>query len=464
MHLPNRNQAGVYLHDFSHTMVKTAEQLARQLGSEIGYESLVWMFDSFEGVCGLCNSKDLPNAELDVIKRHEKKFSSALIDFMNRTLSSNLISEAVKRRRINICANVLSVTSLLGPWSVLHRVLLGDWQKFLGCIEFGLFVKNWKSITHIVTLFYAECVAAVTISSVPDRDDRWLQLASGPLDASKRYLLHNPSTNYDNILFANVISMVRQTIQTYSGSPERHRSHILGASTKTLESLRKLDISKTLPELQHEFCAVWNQLVGLAQNDKREYIVCVAKTTLKNIRKLYIMLHKGTSAYPTAFSGATEDADPVLDDPNSYCRCSLAGHGPCKNVPDLKIEEPAQDVTGNGLPSPVITSGTNPAPQSYSTYPPMNSLAPVPQPQTTAQAPPFPQPTHSSVSHLQPQAHFGHPAQPFVVPIPTVPQTGPTFPLPQAPPIPHLISGKPSVGVKGLGIKKKRPGVNFFSK
>jgi hypothetical protein len=149
------------------------------------------------------------------------------------------------------------------------------------------------------------------------------------------------------------------------------------------------------------------------------------------------MLHKETSAYPTKFSGATDDGDSVLDDPSSYCTCSLAEHGPCKNVPDLKIEEPAQDVTGNGPPTPVITSGTNPAPQSHSVYPPTNSLAPVPQPRTTAQAPPFPQPTHSSAPHVQPQVHFGRPIQPFVGVTSTVPQTGPTFPQPQVlvPPI-----------------------------
>ena len=446
MYLPNRNPGGVHLQGFfSHSMTTTAEQFARKLDSEIDYESLMWTFDSldedreleqfFDGVPGLCSSKELPNSQAGIIKRHEKKFSSALIEFMNRTLSSNLISESVKRRRINICTRVVDVTSLLGPWWILRRVLLGDWQKFLGCIEFGLFVKNWKSITHAVTLFYAECVAAVTISSVPERDDRWLQLASGPLDGSKKYLLHNHSANCDNILLANTISIVRRTIQTYSGSPERHRNDILGASTKTLESLRKLDINQTLPELQYEFCSVWNQLVELARNDQRKYIVCVAKTTLKNIRKLYLVIHKGTSAYPTAFSGATDDADSVLDDPNSYCTCSLAGHGPCKNVPELIIEEPAQEVTGSGLPTPIIPPGANPAPQSHGPYHPMNSPAPVPQSQTTAQAPPFPQPTHSSASHLQPQAHFVGPTPPLIGPTSPVPQVAPTFPLAQVPPI-----------------------------
>ena len=455
MHLPNRNLARLHPHNFfSHSMTKTAEQFVRQLGSEIGFESLMWTFDSldedreleqfFEGVPGLCGSKEVPNAQLGVIKRHEKKFSSALIEFMNRTLSSNLISESIKRRRIDICTRVVDVTSLLGPWWILRHVLLGNWQKFLGCIEFGLFVINWKAITHAVTLFYAECVAAVTISSVPKHDDRWLQLASGPLDASKWYLLHNHSTNYDNILLANTISIVRRTIQTYSGSPDRHRSDILGASTKTLESLRKLDINQILPELQYEFCSVWNQLVDLAKNDQREYIVYVAKTTLKNIRKLYLVSHKGTSAYPTAFSGATDDGDSILDDPNSYCTCSLAGHGPCKNVPELKIEEPAQEVTEGGLPMPIIRARTNPASQSHSIFSPTSSPAPVPQLQTTAQASSFSQPTHSSASQLEPQAHFVRPTPP-TSPFPRAPTP---LPLPQVPPMAHLIPRKPDVGAK----------------
>ena len=371
--------------DFSHGMCKAPEQFALQLGPEIDYESLLWMFESldddkeleqfFEGVPGLCGSKAVPSVQVGVIKRHEKKFSSALIEFINRTLSSSLVSDSVKRRRINICTNFIDATSLLGPGWTLRRVLLGDWERFLGCIKFALFVKSWKSITHPVTFFYAECVAAITISSVKPRDGRWFQLAGGLLEASKHHLL-NHSAHCDNIFFSNVIFIVRRTIQTYSGLPERHRGDILGASTKTLESLCKLDIKRTLPELQHEFCIVWNQLVGLAQNDERPYIICVSQMTLKNIRKLYIVLHKGTSAYPTEFSSSTDDGDPVLYDPRSYCICTLAEHRSGKVVPELRIEEPAQEVIGSGIHTPVIP-GTNPASRSHSIFPPINPSAPV---------------------------------------------------------------------------------------
>ena len=361
MRLCNRVSTTAHVDEFSHNICKASELLALQLGPEIDYESILWTFESldedkeleqfFEGVPGLCGSRAVPNAQGGVIKRHEKKFSSALIEFMNRTLSSSLVSESVKRRRIKICTKVIDTTSLLGPWWILRRVLLGDWQKFLGCIEFALFVKNWKSITHSVTFFYAECVAAIAISSVKVRDRRWFELASGPLGASKNLLL-NYFTHCDNIFLVNVISIVRRTIQTYSGSPDRHRGDILGASTKVLESLCKFDIKRTLPELQHEFCIVWNQLVGLAQNDERPHIVCVSQMTLKNIRKMYIVLHKGTSASPTVFSSSTDDGDPVLYDPMSYYMCALAEHRSDKVVPELKIEEPAQEPAQDFTHSP----------------------------------------------------------------------------------------------------------------
>src|SRR5579863_5285007 len=293
---------------------------------------------------------------------------------MNRTLSSNLVSEAVKLRRIIICTKVVDATSLLGPWWILRRVLLGDWQKFLGCTEFGLFVQSWKSITHPVTRFYAQCVAAATISSVPiqERDDRWFQLASGPLGTYKN-LFQNYLKHGDNILLSNAISILRQTIQTYSGSVERHRSDILGASSKTLESLRKLNHSRTFPNLQHEFCGVWNQLVELAQNDDRPHIKCVSKSVLKDIRKLYIGLHKGTAASPMAFSSATDDSDPVLDNARSYCKCDLFEHRPPQPFPDLNIEEPTPEAGANAPP-------TTPAAPPQASHPPSPTPSPHPSP------------------------------------------------------------------------------------
>jgi Family of unknown function (DUF6535) len=438
IHLRNRDARTAQLAGFfSHSMRTTAEQFALQLGPEIDYDSLMWMFQSldgdkeleqfFEGIPGLCSSS--ANA-LNFIKRNEKMFSSALIELMNRTLLSNIIPEAAKLRRIIICTKAVDATSLLGPWWILRRVLIGEWQKFLGCIEFGLFVQGWRNIAHPVTRFYAECVAAVTISSVPvqEGDDRWFQLASGPLGTSKN-LYQNYLKNKDSILLANAISILRRTVQTYSGSAERHRSDILEASSKALESLRKLDLSGTLPSLQHKFCGVWNQLVDVAQNDHRVYIVCVATASLKNIRKLYIGLHKGTDASLTAFSSVTDDSDPILDDPRSYCKCSVAGHRPSQPFPELQIEEPAPDVATDPFPTGAVRlSGTIPASDPQAMLLPMTFLTPS-HPPTTFPVPSFSQPTHPRTAHVQRPAAFVFATLSGVVPTPSVAQAVSTLPV-----------------------------------
>jgi len=440
MQLRNRNARVTHVDDFfSHSMTKTAEQFAFQQGPEIDFGSLLWTFESldedkevekfFEGVPGLCGSKAVKNAQLGFFKRgdNETKFSSALIELMNRTLSSNLVSETVKRRRIIICTKVIDATSLLGPWWILRRVLLGDWERFLECVEFGLFVKNWRSITHRVTTFYAECVAAVTISSVQDRDDRWFQLASGPLGTFKNHF-QNYIQHRDSILLANAIFIVQRTIQTYSGSAERHRDDILGASTKTLESLRsKLDIRNTLPELQHQFCHVWNKLVDLAQHDKRPHIVCVSKATLENIRELSIALHEDPKVAPMAFSNATDDRDPGFDKPTSYCMCTVDKHLCCEKVPDLIIEEPAPDVPL----APDVPPGI---PPSHS-RPPQHFPIPSPHLRTTN-----PQPTHHSASRVDLQAPVVHATSP-------VAQDVPTFPVPRGIPTVPFLHGTPNEGL-----------------
>ena len=98
-----------------------------------------------------------------------------------------------------------------------------------------------------VTSFYAQCVAAHTISILRDRicDKRWVQLASGLLNVSKslldKYIAHDAAGS-DNILLANAILIVLRTVQTYSGTDERHRRDILEASSKTLETVFKLKI------------------------------------------------------------------------------------------------------------------------------------------------------------------------------------------------------------------------------
>ncbi len=72
------------------------------------------------------------------------------------------------------------------------------------------------------------------------------------------------------------------------------------ATSKTLKLVCKLDITETLPEIQHEFCDLWNLLAEKAENDDRPRIRCINKMVLEHTRKLYEALHHDqcTSAFP----------------------------------------------------------------------------------------------------------------------------------------------------------------------
>ncbi|KAH9971383.1 hypothetical protein BGW80DRAFT_1322144, partial [Lactifluus volemus] len=88
-------------------------------------------------------------------------------------------------------------------------------------------------------------------------------------------------------------------------------------------TISKFDIRNTLPELQHDFCGLWNEITQEAHNRESNSI---SLFILKPIRQLYVALHQGTGAAPTAFDVSTDVMAPLLWQPSSYPLCNIAGH------------------------------------------------------------------------------------------------------------------------------------------
>ena len=300
----NPGSAIHFNHVFSHSMRETAEDYAKRFHHNIEFCSLWKTFQSldedgelqafFGGLLGLCNSKAVPNASQDFIKPHANRFSNELIALMNRTLSSNLVSESVKQARMTICAKVIGTTHLIGNWWFLRRVLLEDWDRFLRCVEFGIFAQKLKNNPDRVTALSAQCSVAVVISNVRERDENWYQLVIGQLNIPKPLVYHYHSHG-DSILLTSLIFIVRRIVQAYSGSSERQQRDLRDVTSKTLNFVCKFDIRRGLPELQHEFCNLWNLLADKAENDERPRVKCITNTILEHTRKLYYALHQGTS-------------------------------------------------------------------------------------------------------------------------------------------------------------------------
>jgi len=346
-----------------HGMRKTAERLALQLSSDIDYRALSRMFGTltdddefeqfFDALPDLCDSEALMDPRGAFVKPNEKTLSHALIGMMDRTLSSDVIPESVKLRRIIVFTKVINTTSLLQPWWTLRRVLLGEWHGFSRSIQFGLFAQGLENTQDHITAFYAQYVVAFTIATVQERDDPWFQLTSRQPDVSK-FLLWDHLKYGDSLLLANAIFIVRRTIQTYSGSPDHHRRDILAATSRTLGSLCKFNIRHAFPEYRHEFCGLWNQLVDIAQNDRHLHLRPLLTMTLKSTRMLYVALHEHMVASPTPFFTTTttdDDEGPVLDNVMSYPVCTLSGHRPSVSVLELQLDESNRDITGHTSPA-----------------------------------------------------------------------------------------------------------------
>jgi Family of unknown function (DUF6535) len=410
-------------------MQKAAACFALQLSSSIDYRALLWLFRTlneddefeqfFDALPSLCNSEELKDSQIAFIKPNQNALSRALIGMMDRTLLSDLVPEDVKQRRIIIFTKAIDATSLLGPWWTLRRVLFGDWQDFSRSVHFGRFVWGWESISDPVTTFYAEYVVAVTLASVQVRDDNWFQLASAQLNESKS-VLRGYYAYGDSILLANAIFVIRRTIQTFSGSEGLHRNDIVEASKNTLELVCRFDIQNTLPDHQHQFCSLWNQLVDAAQNNAHPHVASLCEIMLKSIRRLYIALHKDTPSFPTAFSPSNNDEDCVLDDVRSFPRCGVYEHKHSLPVPELQLGELPQN------PRPNLAS-------SMAMIPAMSrALFPVPPPVFTP---------HPSVSRSRrPSAVSGsfHAAipTPYNVPLTPPPQSHSLGESPYYPPTP----------------------------
>ena len=116
-----------------------------------------------------------------------------------------------------------------------------------------------------------------------------------------------------------LIHLVRQQFihfRKWSGWQKLDFSDVLAKASE-------FDAKDTSSELQHEFCALWNQIVNEAQgrNDRM-----MAYCTLGRIRNVFLALHQDTDSAPTLFSDATGTGDSILYQPSSYPLCKVSDH------------------------------------------------------------------------------------------------------------------------------------------
>ena len=285
----------------------------------------------FQAIPGFFSSNlvDDPQRILDGLPHWT--FVGALSRFLDQTLSSTVISESVKTRRLVIGLNAADVTFSNIIRETLHDIISGRWHGVLQFIELGQYLQSRVYTYDRVTRLYGQVVVSGIIATVRERDERWFAIAMDQLGVS-RSVLQDYVAHGNSVLLANLIHISRKILRTFED--DNYSAYI---SSRIIPSVSQFDVQNTLPRLQHDFCDLWNEIVLEAWNSGSDSTPIYI---LRYIRHLYVALHQGTIAIPTAFSSSTADHDDILSHGSSYPLCAIASHRPDISVAGVTPNAP----------------------------------------------------------------------------------------------------------------------------
>jgi hypothetical protein len=307
-------------------MHRTAEETALNSPPEVDTRAFMWTLDCldedhelerfFTGLPGFRSSKVVKDPLLDLTTEEQEKLLDALIGLLDRTFSSDLLPEPTKNRRVVICAKAIGPAGVPGAIDQLvKRILSRDLFQSEEDAELMLWLRGWANGKDEETTITIRAIISSVLARAQRRDDLWFAIASDEMGVPES-VLRNHVTYGNNLSLTILIHVVRQQFSLFK---ERHWPRT--AFWKVLEVASKFDVLNTSPELQHEFCALWNQVVRAANCE-------IASGVLRPIRNTYLTLHLHTDSAPTKFSAATGDEDGILAWESSYPLCNIPGHNP----------------------------------------------------------------------------------------------------------------------------------------
>ncbi|KAH9057219.1 hypothetical protein EDB87DRAFT_1833244 [Lactarius vividus] len=326
----------------SQGMLKTAEETARNLSSEIDTRAFMWTFDSldeddelerfFANLPGFRSSKVVGDPLPGLTPKQKLKLFEELFGLLGRSFSSDLLPESDKHRRAIVCARAIDPTDISEALEcVLRKILSEDQHRGLQTIEFGHFVSGWGDSRDQRVVLLVQAIVSVILAKVQRRDDRWSALASRELGVPESDI-RGHVTHSDSFSLTILIHITRQVHSAFSGLAPQARSQVTELLSEWFKKEKELlsdvlgkvskstaAVRETSAEIQHDFCALWNQIVLEARSSNG----LLAWFILRRIRNVYIDLHRGTDASPTDFTASTSDQDKILRHQYAYPLCRV---------------------------------------------------------------------------------------------------------------------------------------------
>ena len=269
------------------------------------------------------------------------EFASSWGGLMARNLLSNSVDDEVKVRRVVICMNAIkevynkdSLSEFLPSFSSLR------FDQMAPSIQAAQILAPWRTTTGSdITSRLAQHTLAKMLPYVQERDNDWVGLATGVYDLPEKTLHDHIDLGDNSVLLAIFIHEARKVI------------HAEPPKWEMLLSISKFDITRTLPALQNEFCALWNEIVRQiwARNSHDDH----TRYFFKEMSHLYAALHP------------SDEVDPTVPDPSYYPLCEIATHHPEPTHSDPSQPDPPHHVSPHGSHSESTPArpGSTAAPQ-----------------------------------------------------------------------------------------------------
>jgi hypothetical protein len=307
-------------------MRKTAKETAFSSPSEIDTRAFMWTFDSldedhelehfFFGLPSFRSSKMVKDPLPDLTSEQREKLLNAWIGLLDRTSSSDLLSEPAKTRRTVICTKAIGPAGIPGAINrLVNRTVFRDQFGPVQSAEIARSLRSWANGRDEETTMKIRAIVSSVVAKAQRRDDLWFAMAASEIGVPES-VLRNHATHGNDLSLAILIHAVRKQFSLFQ---EQHWPY--DEFSNVLLAACKFDVLDTSPELQHEFCALWNELVRPAD-------VRISVRILRPIRNIYLTLHLHTDSAPAILSAFATVDGAFFECPGAYPLCSIPGHHP----------------------------------------------------------------------------------------------------------------------------------------
>ncbi|KAI0260870.1 hypothetical protein BC834DRAFT_503400 [Gloeopeniophorella convolvens] len=353
------------------------------------------------GIPGFCRSEAMedPSEVLMGWGISATELGDMILGFMGRSLSSDMILEDVAIRRSALCVKAFEVGSLIPSWITLVQYQISEIYSNPKWINFGVVASiladngNNKAVAN-----EAHYIIARFTASIGRADERWfpgmMRQFGVTEDTLRWYISHG-----DSLLLANLLYFVRHRLFVSQHS-------IWRLSLKSVAGDKLVVMEGTLPELQQQFCEVWNDVVDLTKrqfgdssesDDRRRSSI----EALDFMRDLFISLHPelsfpfdirrtrpfGTVELPDTLPALPSCPDPAchtarIQHPDTHDRQSHPSHdnppsSSASNATSPPFDEGTTDAHGIPCAEPTAPSvSSSSTPHESSATPPIGPASP----------------------------------------------------------------------------------------